>query len=406
MLELLSALLQHIFKTLASIVVVLIFLFFVGYLFIRLFGIDIKPYLNMSGRIFSGGRVIEFQEAFGGDSNIRVCDVLRLDADGDGFNEWLVYYQFDVNNPANWKQPCPSSAPMAAAIYDNDRGKPAILFPYKLQPPDRDFLGEGSISVDMQEIVPNYGVSTTDKIPELIFKGEGSTKYMTIFKYQKNTESWQPPTDDIPRYQVLGSFSGTGGVEYHPEDKTVVVYDRGPFERSQLAIKYVYKLHGTDANKTYMSEVGAPTLSAPVSSSIDFGINAPTDILRATYPEKIVLAFYQALTKSTPKGWNPADFLVPGSLAQQQLDKKNYAYFGFSGTGAPSNLVVRRLQYYPAAERLPTTPSIEGQQPVRGRVEIDAVAKQSGEDQYTGLISIELRLVAGQWKIESVTPVN
>ncbi len=406
MLEILSALLQYIFKTLASLAGVLIFLLFVGYLLIRLFGIDIKPYLNTSGRIFSGGRVIDFQEAFGGDSNVRVCDVQRLDTDGDGFNEWLVYYQFDTNNATNWKQPCPGSAPMAAAIYDNDRGTPAILFPYKLQPPDRDFLGEGAISVDPQEIVPNYGVSTTGEIPELIFKGYGSTQYMTIFKYQKNTEPWQPPTDDIPRYQVLGSFSGTGGVVYRPEDKSVVVYDRGPFERSQLAIKYVYKLHGAGANQTYMAEVGAPTLSAPVSSSIDFGIPAPTDILRATYPEKIALAFYQALAKSTPKGWNPADFMAVGSEAQQQLNKKNYAYFGFSGVGAPSKLVVRRLQYYPAVERLPATPTIEGQQPVRGRVEIDAVAKQSDKDQFTGLISIELRLVAGQWKIVSATPVN
>lgn len=406
MVEILGTLVQYIFSTLAKVVGVFIFLFIAGYLLIRLFGIDIKPYFNTSGRIVSGGRVVDFQEVFGGDSNMRVCDVQRLDTDGDGFLEWLVFYQFDANNSADWKEPCPGSAPMAAAIYDNDRGTPAILFPYKLLPPNRDFLGEGSVWVETQEIVPNFGVDNATAIPELILHGSGTTNYMTIFKYQKNTPVGNPPDDLVPRYHVLGSFTGTGGVEYNPANKTVEVYDRGPFERSQMAVKYVYELHGTGQNQTYMEQVDSPTLAAPVSSSIDFGIQPPNDIVHAAFPEKITLAFYKALTNSSGKGWNPAAFVAPGSPAEQALNQKKYTYFGFSGKGAPSELVVRRLQYYPAAEQLPTNPTIEGNQPVRGRVEIDAIAKQSGAKQYSGLISCELQLVKGQWKIVSVKRLN
>ncbi len=399
MLPILQTLLQYIVSTLARVVGVAVFLFFVAVLLIKFFGIDYKPYLNESGRIVSGGRVVEFQEAFEGNSSIRVCDVQRVDADGDSFKEWLVYYQFETNNVITWKDPCPGSAPMAAAIYDNDRGKPAILFPYKLQPPDRDFLGEGKISVSAQEIVPNFGTETTTPIPELIFKGSGATKYMTIFKFQQNTAAWDSPTDEVPRYQVIGSFSGTGRVTYNADNKTVVVYDRGPFERSQLAVKTVYKLHGDGNNQTYMAEMGASSLAAPVLSTIDFGIPPPTDIKNAAFPEKIMLAFYQALTGSSKQGWKPEDFIATGSEAEVHLNRNDYAYFGFSGSVKPTKLTVRQLKYYPAAEQNPVSVTVEGYQPRRGRVDIDAIANQGDGQSFTGLISFEMWLVEGQWKI-------
>lgn len=398
MLAILQTLIQYIVNTLARVVGVVVFLFIIAVLLIKLFGIDYKPYLNEAGRAFSGARVVDFQEAFGGDSNIRVCDVLRADTDGDGFNEWLVYYQFDANNQKNWKNPCPSTAPMAAAIYDNDRGSPPILFPYKLQPPDRDFLGEGRISVDFQEIVDNYGASNETPLPEMIFRGGGSTHYMTIFKFQQNTPPGSPPSDDVPRYRVIGSFNGTGGVEFDPATKQVTVYDRGPFERSQLAIKKVYNLHGSGNDKTYMADVSSATLAAPTFSTIDFGIPPPNEITNAAYPEKILLAFYKALTKSAKQGWNPADFVAPDSEAQLHLKQNDYAYFGFTGNGEPSKLVVLSLQYYPAAERVPATPTIEGQIPRRSRVDIDVQARQDTSVS-TGLVSFELLLIDGQWKI-------
>ncbi len=396
MLAILQTLLQYIINTLARVVGVAVFLFLIAVLLIKLFGIDYKPYLSEAGRVFSGARVVDFQEAFGENSNIRVCDVRRTDTDGDGFNEWLVYYQFDANNQKNWKNPCPSTAPMAAAIYDNDRGSPPILFPYKLQPPDRDFLGEGRIIVNYQDIVSNYGAPTSDPIPELIFKGFGSTTYMTIFKFQQNTGADENPTDTVPRYRVLGSFTGTGGVEFNPADKTVTVYDRGPFERSQLAIKKVYKLHGEGNNKTYMADITATSLAAPVVSTIDFGIPPPNEIKNAAYPEKILLAFYKALTASSSQGWNPADFVAENSEAAQHLQQKDYAYFGFSGNGDPTKLVVRQLQYYPATEQLPIDdPNITR----RSRVDIDADVKQNGQTISSGLISYDMVLVNGQWKV-------
>ncbi len=398
MLAILRSLLQYIFRTLASSIGLVVFLLLIGYLVARLYGIDLDPYFLQAGRWLSGGRLVDFQQVFVHSVNpeMRVCEVQRVDTDNDGFNEWLVFYQFDTANPKDWRKPCPDNSPRAAVIYDNDRGKPAVLFPYKLQPPDSDYLGEYGVSFDQQEIVPNFGASTTDPIKELLFYGSGAAQRLTIFKYQSNSEPWAAPTDVTPRYQLIGAFKGTGGVQYNPKTRQVTVFDRGPFERSQLAIKTVYRLHGEGNEQTYMTEIGATALAAPVQSTIDFGTNPPLDIQNTAFPEKILLAFYEALTNS--RDWQPQDFVAVGSAAEMHLKEKDLKYFGFGEEGSPSALAVTDLKYYPYAEQSINNPTT-GNAPFVGQVAISASATQNGKRVSTGLITFQLVQVEGQWKV-------
>lgn len=401
MLAILKNLFQYVGKTLFASISVFIALGIVGYLIARLLGINLTPYFIGSGRVVSSGRVIDFKEAFAVDNNIRVCDVQRHDTDGDGFSEWIVIYQVDKNAPDDPKNPCPGNAPVNVAIYDNDRGSPPIIFPYKLQPPDRDYLGEtANLQISYEEIIPNINQNTTNPIPEIIIKGGGNTTYLTIFQYQQNNIASTSPTEYPPRYKVIGSFNGTGGVNYNRDSKRVTVIDRRYFERSQLAVKIGYALHGSGIDQTYMANTDSAALSAPVSASIDFGTAPPSDIQDTIFPEKILLAFYQTLTDSAQQAWKLEDFVAAGSEVEQAIKNDNYAYFGFRGKGKPTNLTVTQLNYFPAIEKNCSDTTIEGVTLRCARVEIGGSAKQAGGQQETGLITYQLVMEAGQWKLD------
>jgi len=378
----------------------------------RLFGIDLHPYMDWFNYTLSHGRLVNYEVIFenGNDSDLRVCRVERVDTDGDKFKEWLVYYQFDTVGPKNWKQPCPDNSPRSVAIYDTDRGNPAIIFPYNLKAPDRDYLGEHRVALQQHEIVKNIvagppTAGVTDAVPELFFFGAGAGTYnqLTIFKYQYNTESWESPTNQNSRYQVIGAFNGSGGVNFDEKTKEVIVRDRGPFERSQLAVKTVYELHGEDGYETYMREFGSSTLRDPIRSTIDFAGRPPVDILNAEYPEKIVLAFYQSLDSGYGRNWDTRNFLADGSQAQKEYDNNNLSYFGL-GEGAVSGLAVVALQYFPQVEEYNAASSIEGPQPQHGWVEVAIAAQQSGQSVSSGIIRLEMTVQNGQWKIQERMP--
>lgn len=399
---------QYLGGAIAAVFTLVIIFSIVIALVARLYGIDLEPYILQTARLMSGGRLIDFEEAFVADasSGLRVCEVSRIDTDGDGFKEWLVYYQYDTVGPKSWKKPCPDSSPRAAAIYDNDRGEPAVLFPYKLEPPDSIYLGESGVRVEQHEIVANLA-ETTDPIPEIFIFGTGGNQRLTVFKYQQNTASWDSPTNSgfEPRYQVIGSFSGTGAITYNPDTKAVVVLDRGPFDRSQLAVKNVYALRGEGNNKSYLTEIGTASLAAPVQSTIDFAVNPPTDIFNAQYPEKILLAFYQALDPSIGRNWKPADLLAPESEAALKYKANDLSYFGLRNSGTISDLAVVKLQYFPEEEQKvfdAGDQTIEGLQPRYSRVEIIVSAKQNGESYTTPLIKFQMVYLNRQWKINRV----
>ncbi len=382
--------------------------------FIRLFNIDPEPTILDFARVLSGGKVVEFSEAFSVEANSRVCTVERIDSDGDRFREWLVFYQIDITQPENWRQPCPDKSPRWGAIYDNDRGEPAILFPYKLTPPQRDLLGEEGVSFATAELIPNRSASDL-AIEELLIYGRrgGINNQLTIFKFQQNTPDAATPTDSPPRYVVIGAFVGSGGVFFDPVTKLVTVHDRNGFERSQLAVQNVYALHGEGVDQTYMRVPGAEELAAPIKSSIIFQFGPPTDILDTEFPEKIVLAFFQSLDQARaeelPEDWNSADFLAPigndstiGNAARN-FENDNLAYFFARSSdtslrlrpGDISNIVVTQLQYFPQVEENPVTRTIQGPQPQRGRVDIQLEATNIPRV----LMSYEMIFLDGRWKI-------
>ena len=387
------------------------------YAVIRLFNIDPQPIILGTARILGGGRLVEFSEAFstGFDPTVRVCAVDRVDTDGDGFREWLVFYQSDPVRAKNWRQPCPDKSPRQGAIYDNDRGKPAIVFPYSLTPPKEERLGEQGVHYETAEIIPNRS-DTDSPIEELLVYGQlgGVNNQLTIFKFQPNTLPSDTPTDDPPRYPILGAFKGTGGVKFDPSSsrKRVTVLDNSPFGRSQLAVKNVYELQGLGVDASYMDPPGSKNLAAPVSSSIDFSFGPPEDIFTSQFPEIIVLGFFQSLDRSKDVDWKSEDFLVPLPANDENTDKtignatRNYragnlAYFFLSDPQAPlnrndiSDLAVTVLQYFPEVEQNPTNSTIEGQKPQRGRVNIQIESPKIS----TGLMVYEMVFRNGEWKI-------
>ncbi len=392
------------------VLVTLIGLLIVVALAAKLFGIDLKPTENTLSELMSNGRLVNFDTVYdsGNATNLRVCKVERKDTDGDGFREWLVYYQFDTVGPSKFGKPCPDNSPRSVSIYDSDRGNPPIVFPYNLKAPDRDFLGENGVILEQHEIVKNIvapppASGTVDEIPELFFFGVrgGTRNQLTIFKYQYNTDNWESPTNIPDRYVLIGAFNGSGGISFDEDTYNVTVKDRGPFERSQLVVKTVYELHGESGAETYMQSFGASSLRSPIESTIDFAGKPPADIFETEYPEKIVLAFYQSLDPGYERGWSSDDFLADGSQAAEHFGKDDLPYFGFANRNAVSDLAVVALQYFPLVEQVSASATVEGPRPQYGYVEVAIAARQGDVVVTPQILRFLVSNQNGQWKIDS-----
>jgi hypothetical protein len=113
--------------------------------FIILFNIDPMPIIRRVSYQISRSQLVSFEHAIPPNlqDNLAVSDIIRIDTDGDNFKEWVVFYQFDLRG---------NSSPVKAMIYDNDRGNPPIIFPYALAPPHRDYLSEGKVSFELENI--------------------------------------------------------------------------------------------------------------------------------------------------------------------------------------------------------------------------------------------------------------
>ncbi|OQY49193.1 MAG: hypothetical protein B6242_00085 [Anaerolineaceae bacterium 4572_78] len=390
--------------------------------------IDMSPLVETGWLVWSG-KLTDFIPEDGR----KICSAQQLNTDNNTEDqEWLVVYQVDsvrvsdefsdISERKSLNDPCPGSSPRLAVIYDNDRGKPLpIIFPYSLDAPDRDFLGEGHVIVDdKQDIIPNLakcetsdcdaetGVIVQDGIPELLIYGQlnGVKNQLTIFSFQQNTSPWQPPRDDPPRYQVIGSFEGSGGVSYNPDTKQVTVSDRGAYERAQLAVKNVYDLHGEGVNATFMADIGAASLAAPVKSYIDFALEDPlVNIFQTEFPEKLVLGFYKTLGENTAlvdANENMLDFFAPDSQAGTEYNNNKFSYFGLPSDTLPFNVSVTKLEYFPDVEKTDVAVSYAGSTPLSSRVKLQAVIKQNKGDAEvttTEIINLEVVFHEGKWKI-------
>ena len=324
--------------------------------------IDVKePIRNLAVEL-SEDNLVDFYTLM--PDTYRVTDVLVRDTDDDGKKEWVVFYRFDLAD---------GRSPYASVVYDYDRGDPPVLFPYRLTPPDRNYLSEGEITLDLQDVisvsepadplVPEAGAYAGDyRSPtrELLVYGTvgGIVTDLTIFRHVRNSFEWEPPRDDQPRYQVVGAFRGNGGINLDVKARRVTVINRAQ-DRSQLAVEAVYALDETRA--TFMSASDPKQLNSPMSQRVTFAFGMPDDILDTQYPEKIVLGFYEMLGQSRPVV-PPRDFLTGQALTE--YERGNMAYFGFGGSdGDVSDLRVTELQYAPDGESQEPTGSTMGQPP-------------------------------------------
>jgi hypothetical protein len=314
---------------------------------------DPMPMLRNLSYQLSLQQLVSFEHAIPKhlEESLATKDIMRLDTDGDDYNEWVVSYQFDLYNGKN---------PVKVMIYDNDRGNPPVIFPYALVPPARDYLGEGEAAVQLENVTSDENGPQGEDLDEILTKGDNE---LGIFRFRQNSEIWDFPRDAPPRYQPIGFFRGSGGVRFDSNTKQVTVLDRDGFERSQLVRRSIYTIN--PATNTYWDQFYGPTeldrkLAAPVVSTIDFLGEPPKDILETAYPEKIVLAFYastcgsqgEALCRNQGAGWEPEQFLDPVAEAYQELRNDNPAYFGLDSFSGTPDISVSFLRYYPQLDRI------------------------------------------------------
>jgi hypothetical protein len=214
-------------------------------------------------------------------------EVQLLDADGDGKDEWIVFYKFDLVEGATGRK----FSPIGAAVYNEDHGDPPVVFPYELHPPGRRYLGERQCNAQPQDLI------TTNEGPELLVRclaEEGLVMDLSVFHWFDHDEDdlSRDPSEEQQGYECLGFFHGNGGIKF--DGSKVVVKERTE-DRSQLSFKSVY----TVREGRYF-QPGTGELWPPQETSIEFAFGVPEDVTQSPYPEKVVLAFYLALGKNNP----------------------------------------------------------------------------------------------------------
>jgi hypothetical protein len=371
----------------------------VGLLIVAIFDIDVTPIFRNLGVALARNRVVDFFKIYPTQEKVEV--VYYEDTDGDGEDEWVVFYKFDLTNVGS---------PYAGTVYDYDRGNPPVVFPYRLVPPDRDYLSEGATRLELVDVVT---VGEVKEERELMVYGQMPTPEqeqrnteftfdtdLYIFREIPNSFPWEFPRDDPRRYQVIGAFRGDGGVTYDPKTRHVTVINRQDFDRSQLSAQYVYAL---DENRgTYMSVTNPEVLSAPVSSVVTFAYGMPSDVLNTPYPEKLVLGFYEMLAAKEPAVL-PRDFLTGQALIE--FDRNNLSYFGFGSMSGKmtdvNEVTVTQLSYAPETEQIGASATVLGEEPNFQTASVAFQAEVGKNDTSTPApIVWAITMVNGKWRID------
>jgi hypothetical protein len=376
---------------------------------------DPLPYIRLGAYEMSLRQNISFAAAIPAElqASLSVDAVEKEDTDGDGFDEWVVFYKFDLQS---------GNSPIKVIIYDSDRGNPPVIFPYNLRAPGRDYLAEDarSTTFTLADVTEDRNGAQGENIPEILVSDRNQ---LSIFRFQQNSEPWDFPRDNPPRYYPIGFFRGNIGataagtdraVTFDEMTKNVTVIDRQNFERSQLAIRSVYQLNPvTNSYWDNLEPLGSnrqqnPVLAGPIVSTIDFFSGPPDDIFNSTFPEKIVLGFYTStcgqadltLCHNLPVEWQPADFLTGDAL--NEFNNGNSNYFGLDSPSGNQDISITSLRYYPQLEvdrdLLVTGPGrdvVTGEEPRSNIVQVNLKRGDNpGED-----LGFEMALVNGHWKI-------
>jgi hypothetical protein len=302
--------------------------------------------------------------------SLQVYSIQRLDAGVGHPSEqlWLVLYRYDIADHFN---------PIAGVIYRADRGgknRPRIIYPYPLQLPDRDYLGTGTVTVQTGDFLSAWSDS-----PELLVENESTDSIITeaaIFR-------WHDPFPD----ETWRTLRADGGVTVN-RDEVIVAKLQG--DRSQLARFYSYE---PDERGSYLV-IGAQLQSAK-DSWIDFAFGpvAAEKVLDSPYPEKIVLAFHNALGGSR-------DALEP-FLSEEG---KRQLAMGLPGYGCDwpleqvEQVTIHQISYYPGVEAQAEGEERQSLVELRLRCESRLPGTPPRDRQVGWLLKRE----GGQWKMDQL----
>lgn len=380
-------------------------LFTVGLFFMLIFRINPEEVVLQAITAISS-RTVSFVSAVPSDMEqaLQAKIVRREDTDGDGFEEWIVFYEYDLQ----------SVNPVQISIYDNDRGVPPIIFPYTLQNPNNEFIGQTASATQFwlaNVTQDNNGPNAENPdLPEILVNGGGA---FSIFRFNKANKDAVPP-NQMPsatpfRYESIGYFWGDLGVSIGDTSPTKPVTvqnrDREIYNRSQLMVRYIYNLNPELDYSSYYQRNCDPVrpetcvLASPVLKTVDFFATPPNDIFASQYPEKIVLAFYastcatvdSSLCKWAEQNWNTNQFLHPDGDAVG--GKSQPSYFGLNSLDRSRNLQVDRIDYFPMQGPVQTGGQTVETQDVQITFTVD-------DSQVPQIIRLETRRDgSGEWKI-------
>lgn len=383
-----------------SLLMVVAILGSVGSFLTMMLDTDPFPVIRRVGYEVGWRQLVNYADAIPADiaDQLDVTNVLRRDTDGDGFEEWMVFYQFEGGS---------GTTPIRAVVYDNDRGNPPTIFPYSLRAPNNEYLSDGDYQFKFEEIVDTQnGPAGNPNLPELVFWGYPKEPFgipltanatdLTMFRYQPQESSrWDVPMDNPSRYVPVGRFHGDAIGSIDPSTKEVTVYQRGDYERNLLAFRYVYRLN--QEGTSYMKNDNPAALLDPVIATIDFYPDPPSDVYSASIPEQILIAFYASMCSGQGKDlcshsdmrWEAQKFLAPDGEAQQNFGNDS-RYFGLPSFSI-ANVSITSLSFKSTMHQT----SIVGQQGETSTVQITFVVDNEKEQTLT----YELQFMDGKWKI-------
>lgn len=208
----------------------------------------------------------------------------RLDVDGDGTREWLVFYHIDLVKDNL------EGSPIAAAVYrpvnNSDSRLPPRIVPTLLWLPSQGYLCLHSCKAEMQDVI-----SGEPQGKELLIRDKrgDDTVGLAIFRWQDGLATTNDPEPGT--FISLGHFRADA-IEIE-KDKVLLTHGLG--YRSDLATREVYV---PQAGHYYRKPVSADDgleiqLRPPQEAEIVFALGPLKDPASVKLPEKLVMAFYQ-----------------------------------------------------------------------------------------------------------------
>ncbi|MFL7791164.1 MAG: hypothetical protein AB8I69_03410 [Anaerolineae bacterium] len=313
----------------------------------------------------------------------RFIEKVALDTDGDGREEWIIFYQFDLTNNTE-----DSTAPIGGIVYRAVGLPPPNLvahcllpnnwcvqtrLPTEFSPPvDNKYLCDGECSVEVEEIIAKAAgkeIVIRDKV------GQETTK-ITIF-------SWTP-ADDACRegqYELRGQFSGDR-VSVKENSDTVIVDDRSQ-EFALFAVRLTYSTEGTESFYEYQDVPFKPDLEMILFPE------ECDNVMHSPYPEKTVMAFYSHYNEETAQKYFAAGIW-------EQLGK--CAGESDCGCSVPPDQVERvQVKGKPEAIFLTQNDTVV-------IIQVKCVHKNRNTDPETQVTWSLKRGDDGQWKITNLMP--